>query len=251
MKRLIYLTIAALTTVAVACNKEPVSEDIEYGIDGKTPLPEAVDIGIYIDRHTIKWASFNLGASQPYQTGDFYAWGETEPKEDYRWENYRYQHVALPGEFILNASALTKYCTDSYYGYDGFKDDIRKLDNADDPVRKKLGNGWRMPTEKEVDALAKTLDSNVHTWKLVRIKGVRCYKITYEGNGKSIYLPLTGYMAGTDLIFQNEEGFFWSSEIEEGRTPSHAEALHIFKGNAYLSNISRSSGNPIRPVLVN
>lgn len=46
---------------------------------------EAVDLGLSVD-----WASCNLGAESPEEFGNYYAWGETSPKEDYSWATYLY-----------------------------------------------------------------------------------------------------------------------------------------------------------------
>jgi hypothetical protein len=46
---------------------------------------EYVDLGL-----SVKWATCNVGADKPEDYGDYYAWGELEPKESYTWENYRY-----------------------------------------------------------------------------------------------------------------------------------------------------------------
>ena len=45
----------------------------------------AVDLGL-----SVKWATFNLGASSPEEYGGYYAWAETETKDTYTWSNYRY-----------------------------------------------------------------------------------------------------------------------------------------------------------------
>ena len=34
------------------------------------------------------WADRNIGAIEPEDEGDFYTWGETEPKKKYLWDNY-------------------------------------------------------------------------------------------------------------------------------------------------------------------
>ncbi len=91
MKRLIYFSLAALFALSVSCSKDKKTgnEDAgKYGVDGKTPMPEAVDIGLVVDGKTIKWASFNLGASKEYEYVNYYAWGETEAKDVYSHTNY-------------------------------------------------------------------------------------------------------------------------------------------------------------------
>ena len=43
----------------------------------------AVDLGL-----SVKWATCNIGASNPEEYGDYFAFGETEPKDEYTEENY-------------------------------------------------------------------------------------------------------------------------------------------------------------------
>ena len=61
---------------------------------------EAVDLGL-----SVKWATCNIGASSPEEIGDYFAWGETEPKKDYSWETYKWSKGT--------DHTMTKYCTDS------------------------------------------------------------------------------------------------------------------------------------------
>lgn len=46
---------------------------------------KVVDLGL-----SVYWASCNLGAESPEESGNFYAWGETSPKSSYDKENYAY-----------------------------------------------------------------------------------------------------------------------------------------------------------------
>ncbi len=48
---------------------------------------EAVDLGL--PSGTL-WATCNVGASSPEELGDYFAWGETKPKEKYSDENYMF-----------------------------------------------------------------------------------------------------------------------------------------------------------------
>lgn len=47
---------------------------------------EWIDLGL-----SVKWAACNLGAYSPEEPGDFFAWGETSPKHDYHWSNYKFR----------------------------------------------------------------------------------------------------------------------------------------------------------------
>ena len=44
---------------------------------------EGVDLGL-----SVKWASANLGATNPQDYGDYFAWGELSAKDDYSWNTY-------------------------------------------------------------------------------------------------------------------------------------------------------------------
>ena len=48
---------------------------------------EWVDLGL---PSGTKWATCNVGASKPEEYGDYYAWGETEPKRKYSESTYRW-----------------------------------------------------------------------------------------------------------------------------------------------------------------
>ena len=81
MKRLIYLSLAALMVLSLAsCKKDSSVEPSDETEVISVVAPEAVDLGIVVNGKTIKWGSFNLGATKPEEYGDYYAWGETEPK---------------------------------------------------------------------------------------------------------------------------------------------------------------------------
>ena len=41
---------------------------------------EWVDMGL-----SVKWATCNIGASSPSESGDYFSWGETESKSKYTW----------------------------------------------------------------------------------------------------------------------------------------------------------------------
>ena len=58
-----------------------------------------MDLGL-----SVKWAKWNLGATQPEEYGDYYAWGETAPKSDYSWSTYF--------DTTDGGTTFTKYATD-------------------------------------------------------------------------------------------------------------------------------------------
>ena len=46
---------------------------------------EAIDLGL---PSGTKWASFNMGADKPEESGYYYAWGEIDEDVLFKWEEY-------------------------------------------------------------------------------------------------------------------------------------------------------------------
>ena len=82
----------------------------------------------------IKWASTNIGANLPQDEGNYYAWGETTPKDTYYKKNYKYH----------DGTEYTKYTED---------DGLLELEAMDDAATANLGEDWRMPTYDEIEEL--------------------------------------------------------------------------------------------------
>ena len=117
----------------------------EHFLDIFYPNPEEifVDLGL-----SVKWAAVNLGAHNITDYGNFYAWGETETKDNYSWDNYKHANGAY--------NKLIKYCpTDKtdYWNGDGDPDNKLLLDLEDDVVNVELGRNYRMPTKTELEEL--------------------------------------------------------------------------------------------------
>lgn len=199
-----------------------------------------VDLGL-----SVKWATFNVGADNPEDYGEYYAWGETETKSTYAWSTYKYCYGTQ--------ETFTKYCFNSYYGYNGFTDTKTILDPDDDVAHVKWGGNWRMPTIDEFMELI-----NNCTWTWTTQNGVKGSKVTsnkpgYEGC--SIFLPAAGDYSGTSLSRAGEHGTYWSSSLHvfedfqdlndprEGRTCGVSEYIPNGDGGAF-----RYLGCSVRPV---
>ena len=208
------------------------------------PTPEAVDLGL---PSGLKWASFNLGASNPEEYGDYYAWGETEPyyncldpltwkegKEDgYDWLSYKW---GMDGY-----NSLTKYCNRTSYGYNGFTDNKTVLDPEDDAAHVNLGGNWRMPTDTD---WAELLDNCTWTWTT---QGGVYGRLVTASNGNSIFLPAAGQGVDTYLYEAGSFGYYWSSSLDTGG-PSSAWRVYFDSGNIYRFYNSRYLGHSVRPV---
>ena len=189
---------------------------------------EYVDLGL-----SVKWATCNVGANSPEEYGDYFAWGEIEPKEEYSWSTYKY--------CVDNYDNLTKYCTQSYDGKDGFTDNKTVLDPEDDAATVNWGGVWRMPTKAEQQELVDNC-----TWTWTTQNGVNGYKVTGP-NGNSIFLPGAGYMYSSSLYCAGSVGSYWSRSLNTDN-PNHAYCVDFDSDNVGWSHYYRYFGLSVRPV---
>ena len=195
-------------------------------------LRKSVDLGL-----SVKWATCNVGANKPEEYGDYYAWGETEPKDFYFWDTYKY----CDGTY----NSLTKY-TDSAYGKDGFSDNKSVLDPEDDVAHVKWGGNWRIPTKEELEELRTKC-----TWTSTTLNGVKGYSVTSNVDGytdRSIFLPATGmrirqWTENTDTI-----GRFWGNSIVTGDDYDAVYLDFNFSRGPGRFSIIRCFGQCVRPV---
>ncbi len=193
---------------------------------GETTCPDAnhphmIDLGL---PSGTKWACCNVGASTPEGYGNYYAWGETQPKSVYNWDTYQY----------------------GYYNYDG---DYSHLVNIGsdiagtqyDAATANWGSPWRMPSWTQIKEL---LNNCTSVWTTQN--GVNGRKFTGP-NGGTIFLPHAGYRWNGGLGYYG--GNYWSSTLLE-RGPEVAYYLYFDTGNAewdyYGGN--REYGRSVRPV---
>ena len=232
---------AALAVAAILKQLEEIKAKI-----GSTPTPPAEEVE-YVDLGLpsgLKWATCNLGANSPEQPGDYYAWGETEPKERYVWSTYKHAKAVTKADGSTDYP-LTKYCSDAEMGLDGFTDGKTRLEPADDAATVKLGTPWRMPTEAEIEELVAGC-----TWTKETINGTPCLRATSKANGKSIVICVTGWAEGTGYEERHTTAAFWASTLHT-KDPL-AGATYIEQGRETfeptLGMGSRFIGIPIRAV---
>ena len=188
-----------------------------------------VDLGL---PSGLLWATCNVGADTPEGYGDYFAWGETQPKDTYDGSNYQY----CMGSY----NTLTKYCNNSNYGYNGFTDNLTTLLPEDDAATANWGSDWRVPTQEEWQEL---LDNTTHTWTTQN--GVNGQLFT-AANGNSLFLPAAGYRWYDELRYAGSYGDYWSSSLG---IPDYAWYFRFLSSNAYMSNYGyRYYGRSVRAV---
>lgn len=194
----------------------------------KTIPSGAVDLGL-----SVYWASCNIGAITPEEYGDYYAWGETEPKEDYSWSTYKFG-TGSSGPF-------SKYNTKESYGP---VDDKTVLGPEDDVASVKLGGTWRMPTDAEWTELRTECAWDwTSDYNGTGIKG----RIIIAKNGNSIFLPAAGYRLDADLYNASNGVDYWSSSLYTAG-PYGAWYVHFGPNSSYNDRGYRYYGYTIRPV---
>ena len=196
--------------------------------------PEYVDLGL---PSGTKWATCNVGATNPWEYGDYYAWGEIEPKSSYTWSNYKWCKGT--------EKTLTKYNNDSSYGTTDYKSALWEYDFVDDVARVKWGDKWRIPCGTELKELFENCDLNWMT--NYNGSGVNGMLATGPSN-KSIFLPAAGEWYGSSPSYTGRSGFFWTCSANTNPIAQSAQEYHFFDGNCQLSNFDRRYGMSVRPV---
>ena len=193
---------------------------------------EYVDLGL--PSGTL-WATCNVGADTPEDYGDYFAWGETQLKDTYTWSTYQYCNGSY--------NTLTKYCSNSSYGYNGFTDDLTTLLPEDDAATANWGSGWRMPTKEEWEEL---LDNTTVTWTTQNGVNGRLFTAS---NGNSLFLPAAGYRSSSSLYGAGSYGNYWSSSLITDY-PIYAWGFYFYSGSYYMNGGNRYYGQSVRPVRV-
>ena len=182
-----------------------------------------VDLGL---PSGLKWATCNVGANNPEDYGNYYAWGETEPAPG---NNYSESNCEAYG---LSISKLQSQ---------GIIDGDHNLTPSHDAARANWGGSWRLPTIAEMEEL-----ENRCTWKWTTQNGVKGYKVTGP-NGNSIFLPAAGRRYGSSLYYAGEDGDYWSSTPDESDS-KYAYSLYFYSSNQNVYWYYRDLGRSVRPV---
>lgn len=173
---------------------------------------EFVDLGL--PSGTL-WATCNVGASKPEDYGDYFAWGETQPKSTYYdWSTYF--------DSVNSSSSNFK----KYYNNGG----KTELDFEDDAAYVNWGADWRMPSSVQMSELR-----NNCTW----IWDSEKTGYTVIGpNDRFLFLPTDGF------------GILWSRTLN----PSHSNEAFVLmwtNTDVICNNAAyRCYDFPVRPVRV-
>lgn len=172
---------------------------------------EWVDLGL-----SVKWATCNVGAKTAEEYGNYYAWGETKPKDEYSSDN-----SVTYNQSISDFSGNPQY----------------------DAATANWGGDWRMPTEAEMDELESKC-----TWEWIKQNGVRGYKVTGP-NGNFIFLPAAGRWSHTSFTDGSCGYTYYLSSTPDSSTSNYMAFLKFDSGSqGVLYGNFRDDGCSVRPV---
>ncbi|MBR5030703.1 MAG: hypothetical protein IKX63_06335 [Muribaculaceae bacterium] len=209
------------------------------------------------------WATCNVGANSPEEYGDYFAWGETEPKEKYDPVNYKWGNgIEVVTKYVNNYSATCRGGQHINNRYEGYVDNKLELDPEDDAAYVNWGPQWRMPSKAQQDELVEMC-----TWIWTLVNSVEGYLVTGP-NGHAIFFPAAGMKLGdmtvdTGLHTMHPFGYY-SSRTLSSQEPfcihiiCFKEAAVIESGTHYvrergvnvINNGTRYEGYTVRAVRV-
>ena len=207
-----------------------------------------IDLNVDVNGKRLYWSFRNLGAEHEYDSGDFFAFGETEPY-------YETLSPLVWKEGKSTGYSSTSYSTSSVSGR--YTSNTSLLASSDDAASVHLGGLWRMPTPTECEALT---SSCTLSWvSQFRYGGGPNdvagpgYKVNSNVTSIYVFLPAAGCYYGTrndnDSAY-NENfivGIYWTSlPVNLG----HAYDFFIKRNDRGTSmNEERILGGMIRPVM--
>lgn len=173
-------------------------DKITFEDDGEEPPrpgdSRMVDLGL-----SVKWAAWNMGATEPADYGNFYAYGETEPKTEYSEATYKWMYPEYEeGQFYEEWEKYYKLGET----FTGTNYDVAHV---------KWGELWRTPTKAEWTELIEKCK-----WTWTAIDGVAGCLATSNINGNSVFFPAAGNMVGTQHTHDQLGCFYWTSSEYDG-----------------------------------
>lgn len=254
-----FLALSVLVCMT-ACNKDENNEEPEGEQKNKIWTTDAIDVDLGLTSGT-KWAKMNLGATNTWDYGDKYAWGEVETKVDYSWETYKYCSGTM--------FTFTKYCSKESYGNNSFTDNLTTLESADDAATVLLGSNYSTPTISDWNELCSQCywvwtsdynEQNVSGFIVFKAKSdgdkgiVICKRDTpsesYSLSDVHIFLPAAGFRDGPVLKDANDEGNYWFASLDiNGIGPIQARYCNFYSYGLELARSkTRCSGLSVRAV---
>ena len=208
------------TSRNIAIERNTISRMAPFKVETASPGYIAVDLGL-----SVYWAASNVGTLSSTEPGDYFAWGEVEPKEDYSWATYKWG----------TSDNLTKYNS---------TDKQVTLSPDDDAATANMGKGWRTPTIAEYNELIEKCE-----WEYKTVNGMDGNIVT-GSNGNSIFLPYARCYSGTAISQgqENNVGMYWTNSINTSQGWQRGAFLSKGRYSANIIGQARYLGMTVRAV---
>ena len=184
-----------------------------------TTQGDGIDLGL---PSGLLWATRNVGAATPSDYGDYFAWGETEPKDVYIKDTYRHYD---------SDKGWTKY---------NDEDGLTTLQSEDDAAATHYGG--RTPTTDEWEELYENTKTE---W--ITINGVSGRRFIGP-NGNSLFLPAASLRYSSETGLLGSYGLYWTATLFRGSTADAWRFRFNGDGVDWLANSHRYNGLPLRAV---
>lgn len=220
MKKLVFLIIIIfLPIVSIAqgqlkpptkTNKDVTNLNLISKPDGVINGHGYIDLGL---PSGTKWATTNIGATDPYSFGNYYAWCEIETKKNYTSENSKTLKMEMKGNIIGNVSF--------------------------DVASAKWGKEWQLPSDDDFSELRKDCK-----WDFKKIGGINGWVVTGP-NGKSIFFPASGDK-DVSIHDRGTNGRYWTGNLWDAKEKS--TAFFFDNKNSWFIWGLRDNGFSVRAV---
>ena len=192
----------------------------------------------YVEIGGIKWATCNVGAEKPTDSGLYFAWGETKgftaeqvrnDERHFDWDCYKYGFY----------SNITKY-----------NDTDKKivLELQDDAVTFNMGVGWRTPTREEFKTLVdSTTSERVTDYKGSGVNG-RLFT-DKKDKTKQLFFPAVGFCYYSEVNGVGSYGSYWSSSLRSSNVNDAWDVTFLDEGTLCGHGNCRCLGFTVRGVV--
>ena len=172
------------------------------------------------------WATCNIGAKKPSESGLYFQWGDTK--------GYTKDQIGVGDE----QNDFSDYKFNKYTNLGEI------LKPEDDTAHVIMGGDWHIPTSEQLWEL---IENTTTTW--TRYNGVIGLSFMSKRDIlKDIFFPIAGCVKNGSLRYFGSEGYIWSSELSKNNIDD-GQNLNITSEGINVYENHRSLGFPVRGVI--
>ena len=187
-----------------------------------------------------KWATQNVGASKPSESGLYFQFGDAkgytvdqigtgDEKKKFEWGYYKWNPSG-------DGKTFTKYNLKGG----------QVLSLEDDAAHVNMGGYWKMPNPDQINELISSANTTSAWTTNEGVSGVTF--TSKKDTSRSIFFPAAGYIAGSSLSDSGSKGYIWSSTLRMDYLIS-GQILYMLSTDSKLETFSRYNGLNVRGVI--